>query len=139
MRGKVMLVFAVCAAFVLGPTVSGNEKPSESYQKAMKDLGAANMSLRNALPMKDYDTIATNAGTFKASFSVALSFWMGKKADDAIGLAQAGAKAAADLETAAKAKNEEGVQAAAKAVGSTCAACHMAHRERLQDGTFEIK
>ena len=54
-------------------------------------------------------------------------------------LAQSGAKGAADLEAAAKAKNEDGVAAAQKAVGSTCAACHMAHRERLQDGTFEIK
>ena len=138
MRGT-LAVFAVCAAVVLGLTVRANEKPSESYQKAMKDLAAANMSLRAALPMKDYDTIATNAGTFKASFAVALTFWTAKKADDAMGLAQTGAKAAADLETAAKAKNEEGVQAAARAVGGTCAACHMAHRERLQDGTFEIK
>lgn len=54
-------------------------------------------------------------------------------------LASDGAKAAADLETAAKAKSEEGVTAAQRAVGAVCAACHMAHRERLQDGTFEIK
>ena len=138
MRGKVT-VFSVCAAVVLGLTVRASEKPPEAYQKAMKDLAGANMALRAALPAKDYDAIAMSAGTFKASFAAALSFWTAKKTDDAIGLAQAGAKAAADLEAAAKAKNEEGVQAAAKAVGSTCAACHMAHREQLPDKTYEIK
>jgi cytochrome c556 len=129
----------VCTLVVLGFTIRANEKPSESYQKAMKDFGAANQSLRNNVTAKDYDAIAKDAATFKASFAVAQAFWTGKQVDDAMKLAQDGAKAAADLETAAKAKSEEGVAAAQRAVGATCASCHMAHRERLQDGTFEIK
>jgi cytochrome c556 len=129
----------VCTLVVLGFTIRANEKPSESYQKAMKDLGAANQSLRNNVTAKDYDAIAKDAATFKASFAVAQAFWTGKQVDDAMKLAQDGAKAAADLETAAKAKSEEGVAAAQRAVGATCASCHMAHRDRLQDGTFEIK
>jgi mono/diheme cytochrome c family protein len=137
MRGKLAAV-AVCAV-VLGLPVWANEKPSEAYQNAMKNLGAANQSLRNNVTAKDYDAVAKDAATFKASFATALAFWTAKKVDDAVTLAQNGAKSAADLEAAAKAKNEEGVAAAQKAVGSTCAACHMAHRERLQDGTFEIK
>ena len=137
--GRKLGVMTFCTLVVLGLVVSANEKPSESYQKAMKDLGAANQSLRNNVTAKDYDAIAKDAATFKASFAVAQAFWTGKQVDDAMKLAQDGAKAAADLETAAKAKNEEGVAAAQKAVGATCAACHMAHRERLQDGTFEIK
>ena len=137
--GRRLGVMTVCTLVVLGLTVRANEKPSESYQKAMKDLGAATQSLRNNVTAKDYDAIAKDAATFKASFAVAQSFWTGKQVDDAMKLAQDGAKAAADLETAAKAKSEEGVAAAQRAVGATCAACHMAHRERLQDGTFEIK
>ena len=43
------------------------------------------------------------------------------------------------LETAAKAKNEEGVATASRAVNGTCMGCHTAHRERLPDGTSEIK
>ena len=137
--GRRLGLMTVCTLVVLGLTVRANEKPSESYQKAMKDLGAANQSLRNNVTAKDYDAIAKDAATFKASFAVAQSFWTGKQVDDAMKLAQDGAKAAADLETAAKAKSEEGVAAAQRAVGATCAVCHMAHRERLQDGTFEIK
>jgi mono/diheme cytochrome c family protein len=137
MRGKSVLIAA--SAVVLGLTLQASEKPPESYQKAMKDLGAANQSLRNNVTAKDYDAVAKDAATFKASFATALAFWTGKKTDDAVMLASAGAKAAADLEQAAKSKNEEAVGAAQKAVGATCAACHMAHRERLADGTFEIK
>lgn len=39
--GRKLGVMTVCALVVLGLTVRANEKPSESYQKAMKDLGAA--------------------------------------------------------------------------------------------------
>ena len=53
--------------------------------------------------------------------------------------AKAAGKAAADLERAAKAKNEEAVAASAKAVNGACKTCHDAHRERLPDGTSEIK
>ena len=66
-------------------------------------------------------------------------FWTPRKTEDAIGFAKAGAKGAAELETAAKAKNEEGVAAAARAVNGTCMGCHTAHRERLPDGSSEIK
>jgi len=137
MRGKSVWI-AVCAV-VLGLTLQANEKPSDAYQNAMKNLGAANQSLRNNVTAKDYDAIAKDAATFRASFATALAFWTAKKTDDAMMLAQTGSKAAADLEQAAKSKSEDGVAAAQKAVGATCAACHMAHRERLADGTFEIK
>jgi cytochrome c556 len=129
---------AVCALVVFGLTVRADEKPTEAYQTAMKNLGAANQSLRTNVPAKDFAAIEQNAATFKASFATALAFWMEKKADDAIKLAQDGSQAAADLEAAAKAKNEEGVAAAQRAVGATCSACHMAHRSG-QQGAFEIK
>jgi mono/diheme cytochrome c family protein len=138
MRGRVVVI-AVSAAVAFGLALSANEKPPETYQKAMKDLGAANQSLRNNVTAKDYEAIAKDAGTFKASFAVAETFWTQKNVEDAVKLVRDGSKAAGDLETAAKAKNEEGVTAAQRAVGGTCAACHMAHRERLADGSYEIK
>jgi mono/diheme cytochrome c family protein len=87
----------------------------------------------------NFDAVANDAATLKRSFATALEYWTAKKADDAIGLARGGAKAADDLESAAKAKNAEGVTAAQRALGATCGTCHTAHRERLQDGSFEIK
>ena len=138
MRGK-LRAMAVVAAVIVGFTVMANEKPSPEYQTAMKNLGAANMALRGNITAKDYPAIEANAATFKASFTVANQFWSAKKTDDAIKLAQDGLKGAADLDTAAKAKNDEAITAARGTIGATCRGCHMVHREQLPDMTYEIK
>jgi hypothetical protein len=89
--------------------------------------------------MKDYDAIAKDAATLKSNFAKIEAFWTQKKVDDAIGFAKAGGKAAADLEAAAKTKDDAGIAAANMALTPACGGCHMAHRERLPDMTFEIK
>ena len=105
----------------------------------MKSNGATGQALRRDTMEKDYDAIARDASTFKGNFAKIEAFWTTKKVDDAIGFAKATWKAAADLKTAAKAKNDESITAATTAMTGTCASCHMAHRERLPDTTFEIK
>ena len=137
MRNSGLLALGVAA--LLGMTLLANEKPSEAYSKAMKDIQATQMALRTAVTAKDYDAIGKGAATIKASFATAETFWTAKKVDDAIAASKAGGKAATDLAAAATAKNDEGIAAATRALTMTCAGCHMAHRERLADGTFEIK
>ena len=130
----------VAAAVVLfGLTVLANEKPTEAYMNAMKNLKSGQMAMRAAVTAKDYDAIAKAAATFQASFDVTEQFWTAKKADDAVASAKAGAKGAADLAAAATAKNDEAIAAAQRALAGTCMGCHTAHRERLADGSFEIK
>ena len=137
MRGK-LRAMAVCAAVIVGFTVMASEKPSPEYQTAMKNLGTANGALRGNITAKDYPAIEANAATMKASFTVAEAFWVGKKADDAIALAKTGLKGAADLDAAAKAKNDAGIDAARGTIGATCRGCHMVHRDELPDKTYEI-
>ena len=135
-------VVAVCVTVVFGLRLGADEKAPESYSTAMKSAGATAAPLRMKLMAtpKDFDAIAKDAATFKTIYATALDYWSQKKVDDAIGMAKAAATAAADLETAAKAKNEEGVTATGAKVVGACAACHMAHRSaRLPDGTYEIK
>ena len=115
------------------------EKPTEAYQKAMKDINVANMSLRADVPAKNYEGLAKSAATLKAAFQQSLDFWTAKKVEDATNFAKNALKAATDLETAAKASNEEGVAAAARAVSGSCQGCHTAHRQRMPDGSYEIK
>jgi cytochrome c556 len=119
--------------------VMANEKPSDAYVKSMKETNAAAQSLKKSVEAKDYDAVAKDAATLKTLFTGTEEFWTARKADDAIAAAKAGVTAATDLETAAKAKNAEGVATASKAVAATCKTCHDAHRERLPDGTSEIK
>ncbi|HWF84659.1 MAG TPA: hypothetical protein VG222_07430 [Vicinamibacterales bacterium] len=133
------VLLAVAAASVLAIGVMANEKPSDAYVKSMKETNAAAQSLKKNVEAKDYDGVAKDAATLKTLFAGTEEFWTARKADDAITAAKAGLTAATDLETAAKAKNAEGVTTAAKAVNATCKTCHDAHRERLPDGTSEIK
>ena len=140
MRGKLAVV-AVCAAVVFGLTVRASEKPTTEFQDLMKSNAAANgpMGLRGHIPAKDYDAIAKDAATLRANFAKIETFWTARKVDDAINFAKAGGKAAADLEAAAKAKNDGAITAAQMALAPNCGGCHMAHREQMPDKSYEIK
>ena len=132
-------LLALAAASVLAIGVMANEKPSEAYVKSMKDMNVTSQSMRKGVEAKDYEALAKDAATLKALFTSTEEFWTPRKADDAIAAAKTGVKAATDLEAAAKAKNDEGVATASKAINATCKTCHDGHRERLPDGTSEIK
>lgn len=138
MRGRSgWLALGAAAAF--GLAVMASEKAPDSYVKNMKDTNAAAQSLRKSVEAKDYDAVAKDAATLKGLFSTTEEFWTKRNTEDAVAAAKAAVKAATDLETAAKAKDAAAVGDAAKAVNATCKTCHDAHRERLPDGTSEIK
>src|SRR5262245_54718059 len=131
---------AVCAAGVFGMAILvANEKPPAEYVKAMKEINSANQALRSHLKEKDYDAIAKDAAALKPPFEAGLKFWSDKKVEDATGWAKEALKAAEDLEAAAKAKNDDGIAAAQRALGGTCRTCHTAHRAQTADGAYEIK
>ena len=139
MRGRSRWLALLGAVSVFGLTVFAGEKPPESYVKNMKETNAAAQELRKNLDAKNYEGVATNAATLKTLFANTQSFWEARKMEDAVGVAKSGAKAATDLEAAAKARNDEAVASQGKTLLATCKTCHDAHRERLPDGTSEIK
>src|SRR5438477_3872659 len=139
MRGRSRWIALLGTLSLFALTVFAGEKPPESYVKNMKETNAAAQELRKNLDAKNYDSIAKNAAALKTLFANTQSFWEERKMEDAVGFAKSGAKAAADLETAAKAHNDETVASTGKALLDTCKTCHDVHRERLPDGTSEIK
>ena len=138
---RTLVLSTVALATVFGLNVVANEKPTADFQNLMKSNAAASgpMGLRGHVPAKDYDAIAKDAATLKGNFDKIEEFWTKKKVDDAVTFAKNGKKAADDLEKAAKAKDDAAVTAANTALTGTCGGCHMAHRERLPDMSFEIK
>ncbi|MDO8793781.1 MAG: hypothetical protein Q7J25_04085 [Vicinamibacterales bacterium] len=118
--------------------VRAAEKPPADFQKAMKDLGAAMGTLSKPGAAEDFTLSKKEAQASKDAFAVVLKYWNTKGAADAIRLSDTGAKAAADMYVSADLSSTEGIQAAMKDMGATCAACHTAHREKTADG-FEIK
>jgi cytochrome c556 len=134
---RTIALSALAVAVVFGLSVRANEKPTPEFQATMKSNGATLGALGAHIKAKEYDLIAMDAATLQGNLAKVEAFFVSKKMDDAVAFAKNGAKAAADLEAAAKAKNDDGIAAAQK--GMTCGGCHMAHRERLADMTFEIK
>ena len=136
MRTFRMVALGLAAA---GGLMMAAEKPPEAHVNAMKAAGAAQMSLRGNVTSNNYDGVVKDAATLKASLTAAEQFWTARQAGDAITAANAGVKAASDLEAAAQSKNNEGIANAQRALQGACMSCHQAHRERLPDGTYEIK
>ena len=118
--------------------VRAAEKPPAEFQKAMKDLGGAMGALSKPGAVEDFALVKKQGQAAKEAFAVVVKFWSSKGTTDAVKLAETGAKAVADLNVSADLSSTEGVQAAMKDMGATCAACHTAHREKTADG-FEIK
>jgi len=123
---------------IFGLAVMTAEKPSEEYSKAMKDIGAGMQAANKAIQAQDYEAVSKNAATIIDAFPVIEKYWAGKS-EDAVKMVRKAAKAASDMRVAAGLNSAEGVAYSAKELGETCAPCHTAHRERLPDGTFEIK
>jgi cytochrome c556 len=143
---RIMTALAA-AVIMLALPVKADEKPPEAYQKAMRDNGRAMQEVRAAAKeiedsgagAQDYEPFEKATATMKTAFASTLAFWQARKVDDAVKLAQDGAKQVADLEAAAKERDYRMVLDALTSLGDTCTACHMAHRMRLADGSFEIK
>jgi hypothetical protein len=143
----------VLALILVVLPVRANEKATEAYQKAEKDLNSASNSLRNHVKAIDYAGLEKDAVAFKASFAVMLAYWQDKNMEDAIKYVRDGVTGADALEAAARAMNYDGVLAAQNAIAGSngvafvgesalpgvCVGCHLAHRQRLTDGTYDIK
>jgi hypothetical protein len=137
----------IAALFALALPLAANEKPSDAYQKAMRDNGEGLVKIKAAVKeledsgagTQDYAPFIEVVGPLKASFATTLAYWQAKKVDDAITLAQDAVKAVADMEAGANDRNFRAVLASSTALGETCGACHRAHRASLPDGGYEIK
>jgi len=137
----VVPVFVLVASLVTNAT----EKPSAEYRKAMSTLESTSELMRHHARMVEpggdfgYAWIESDAATLKAAFDVARSYWVVRKKNPAITLAQNAVSDAMILERAAKAKHYDGVVAGVAGVLADCEPCHLAFREELPDGTFEIR
>ncbi|HYO83943.1 MAG TPA: cytochrome c [Bryobacteraceae bacterium] len=125
------LIAAACAC-LFGAT------DEVSFQKEMKEINEHAGVLRKTTPRTGAE-VAAHAEKIAELYEAQKTFWSERKADDAIKLAEDGKAAALQLATAAKAGDAAAADVAFKAVGGTCSGCHMAHREKLADGTYKIK
>jgi cytochrome c556 len=138
MRRFGLSILVVGIAFAVN-LLAANEKPSDAIKAIMNANAATNTSARAAGKAMDYAQLVKDAGTYRANMAYIDAFFTVNKLDAAATIAKGGMKAAMDLEAAATAKNQAGVDAALTAVTGTCGGCHKQYREQLPDKTYEIK
>jgi cytochrome c556 len=138
MRESLGLVLGATA--ICGLAVMAAEKPPDSFQQAMKSNGATVQKIGKDADAKDYDAIAAGAATLKTNFMGPIAkYFTDTKGEDGLAKCKTALTASESLEKAAKAKDEMAVADARKALTGTCGGCHMAHREKMPDGSFQIK
>lgn len=142
-----MLTALTGTVVILVVSVNADEKPPEAYRQAMQDNLSAMKVARAAAKeiedsgagAQDYMPFEEATAKMKTSFAATIAYWQARKVDEALKLAQDGAKQVAELEAAAKERDYRVVLDALTSLDDTCAACHMAHRTRFADGSFAIK
>ena len=136
MKIKVCL-FALAALLSLSAVAVADEATDE-YKKLMQPAAAANMALQRAV-QTDLAATGQAAADLQAAFAKIEAYWTAKNTADAMGFAKTVQAAGKEVQDAATAGNKDAAVAAAGKIGANCAGCHMAHRTRLADGTFQLK
>jgi len=128
----------VCAVLMAVPVSAFADEITDEYKKIMQPAAAANMALQRVMET-DLAAAATNAGELQAAFAKIEEFWTKRGTADAMQFAKNVQQVAKEVHDAAAAGNREATAAAARRIGANCQSCHMAHRERLPDGSFQLK
>jgi hypothetical protein len=115
------------------------ERPTPEMQAVMNSNADANDASRAHLDGRDYVALVTDAETYQKNFSYLEMFWAARHVEGARTISRLGLKAAADLKSAALAKDHAAVAAAIAAIIGTCEACHKRYREQLADNSYAIK
>ncbi len=125
------MILALTAGLLLAQSDS-------DYQGYMKTIGAANGSLQKNLAAKEGSAVAADVKKLTDTFLLVQAFWEKRNVPDAVNFAKEARNSAIEAGKSAMAGNIEQASANAKAMAMTCAACHMAHREKTEAG-FKIK
>ena len=137
-RRTILVVLSVAVANV-GVSIGAGERPTPEYVAAMKTLGVVAQGLGKAVETFDFDTIEKYVVAARPALDFVQKFWEQKKVDDAVQAAQDASASIAELSVSATVRSDEGAAVATKSLLGACTTCHDAHREKLSDGSFQIK
>ena len=135
---KIRVCLCACAVLLMASAAVFADELTDEYKMLMQPAAAANMAMQRAV-QTDLAATAKAAADAQAAFAKIEEFWTKRGTADAIGFAKNVQAAAKEVETAATAGNKDAAVAAAGKIMANCGGCHMAHRERLPDGTFQLK
>ena len=141
MKGWIACAFIVATALAAqaGQMAKLAITSGEDYSKTMKDVGAQNGALRKAITSASEADVAGAAAKLETDFKDVQAYWDAKKVEDASTAAKNAVAAAQAVSKAAAAHDMAAATAASQSLAAQCMTCHTAHRNRLPDGSFEMK
>jgi cytochrome c556 len=120
----------------LPPPMTNEE---ETLQKVMKRVAPAFAAIRPAADKSSMEDVKTQAGILKQAFTETEAFWKAKGKPDAVKWAGDARVQAETIEKDVATGKWDAVKASVGTIGTSCASCHGAYRERFDDGSFRIK
>ena len=141
MKGWIACAFIVATALAAqaGQMAKMAITSAADYSTTMKDVNAQNGALRKAITSASEADVTAAAAKLETDFKNVQAYWEAKKVDDATTFAKNAVAAAQTISKAAAAHDMAAASAALPTLAAQCMGCHMAHRNRLPDGTFEMK
>jgi hypothetical protein len=130
---KFLVMGTICVAYFVLLAQSDAD-----YQGLMKTVAKSKGALEKGVAAKDASVVQSEGSTLETTFKQVENFWKGRNVSDAAALAKQAHEAAAAASKAGAAGDFDKAGAEAKTIASTCAPCHMAHREKGDSG-FKIK
>jgi hypothetical protein len=109
------------------------------YVKAMKEINPTFMSLQRANASMNHAQGEKDAQKLSDLFNSVQVYWEAKKADDAVGFAKSAVAAADATVKASEQMDMTALTSSQQKLSAACQGCHMAHRDRLPDGTYKFK
>ncbi len=128
------IVFAMSMGILGGVLLAQTESDFSGW---MKQVAKSNGALKGAVAAKDAKAVAAEAKALDTVFASVEAYFKSHNMADAEGMAKAVHANTTKLATAAAAGTID--EAAATAVGGSCAGCHGAHRDKAGDGSYKIK
>jgi len=116
------------ALLALGFAVCVVAQTEADYSGWMKDIAKTKGGVKKGIESKSNSDVADAATHMAGLFKQVGAFWAGRNASDAVTIAKNAETASNDLAAAAKAGDDAKVQSSFQAIGTSCGACHMAHR-----------
>lgn len=130
---------ALCGGVaLLGLSVWASEKAPAEFANAMRVSAAAQAAATKAMKAEDFDEVEKQAALIVEAFPAVEKYWA-VRSPDVLPLVRVASKAASDLRVSAQQRSTEGLEYSSKDLIAACDKCHEAHREKMPDGTFEIK
>jgi hypothetical protein len=106
---------------------------------AMKQIGPSFNALRQSVTASSAADVKAQAMILNQAFTDAAAFWKTKPHVDAIQLTEDAKRESGAIADAAGRSDWDAVKASVPKLQSTCANCHAAYRERLDDGSYRYR